>query len=66
MRRLRAIFAVLGTGAGLDRKQAGKLHLPVGMVAPVYSTGLIDQLQQRPCQKGNGLLRGPIVAGFGL
>ena len=39
---LRTIFAVLGAGPGLDREQARKLHLAVGVVAPVHRARLID------------------------
>ena len=42
MRGLRTVFAVLGAGSGLDRKQARKLHRAVGVVASVHRARLID------------------------
>ena len=47
MGRLRAIFAVLGAGPGLDRIEAGKLNRAVGMIAAVHLPRLIDEVEQR-------------------
>ena len=62
MGRLRAIFAVLGAGAGLDRKQARELDLAVFMVAPVHCSRLIDQFEQREREQVDDLPARPIVA----
>ena len=62
MGRLRAIFAVLRAGPGLDRIEAGKLHRAVGVMAAVHLPRLIDQLEQRLGQKGHDLAFLPIVA----
>ena len=62
MGRLRAIFAVLGTGAGLDREQARELHLAVFVVAPMHRPRLIDQVEQREGKEGEDLSAPPIVA----
>jgi hypothetical protein len=62
MGRLRAIFAVLGAGAGLDREQARKLHLAVFVVAPVHRPCLIDEVKQREAEEGEHLSAPPIMA----
>jgi len=66
--RLRAIGAVLGAAAGLDRQKARHLH-PVGVEIPaVKGLGLHDQVVKRQPEQGLGLIAGPIVAegGFGV
>ena len=62
MRRLRAVFAVLGAGPGLDRIEARKLDRAVGMMAAVHLPRLIDKIQQRLAQQGHNLVFLPIVA----
>ena len=62
MGRLRAIFAVLGAGAGLDREQARKLHLAVFVVAPMYGPRPIDQVEQGESKEAEDLFGVPIVA----
>ena len=62
MRRLRAIGAVLGAGAGLDREQARELHRAVFVVAAMHLARLVDQLEQGLRQELNDLVPGPIVA----
>ena len=62
MGRLRAIFAVLGAGSGLDRIEAGKLHRAVGVMAAVHLPRLIDKVEQRLGQQGHDLAFLPIVA----
>ena len=62
MGRLRAIFAVLGAGPGLDRIEAGELHRAVGVMAAVHLPRLIDKVEQWLGQKGHDLAFPPIVA----
>ena len=59
---LRAICAVLGTGAGLDREQARELHLAVSMVTAMHRSRLIDQVEQREGKQAEDLPARPIVA----
>ena len=56
MRRLRAIGAVLGAGAGLDRKQARELDRAVVVMAAMHLARLVDQLEQRHRQQANDLV----------
>jgi hypothetical protein len=58
---LRAIFAVLGAGPGLDRIEAGKLDRALGVMAAVHLPGLIDQFEQGPGQERQDLVFFPIV-----
>ena len=62
MGRLRAVFAVLRAGPGLDRIEAGELNRAVGVMAAVHLPRLIDQVEQRLGQKGQDLAFLPIVA----
>ena len=64
MGRLRAIFAVLGAGPGLDREQARELHLTVGVMAPMHRASPIDQVEERRGKQGKNLMGDPIVAGL--
>ena len=63
--RLRAICAVLGAAARLDREQARELHFAVGVVAPVHRARPIDQFEQGSAEERDNLAGAPIVAGFG-
>ena len=62
MGRLRAVFAVLGAGPGLDRIEARKLDRAVGMMAAVHLPRLIDKIEQRLAEQGHNLVFLPIVA----
>ncbi len=46
-RRLRAVGAVLGAAAGLDRQQRAELHLARIVVAAVHLCGAEDQIEKR-------------------
>ena len=63
--RLRAIFAVLGAGAGLDREQACELHLAIFVVAPVHGARRIDEVEQGLAKEIEDFPAAPIVAGLG-
>ena len=65
MGRLRAIFAVLGAGPGLDRKQARKLNLAVRMVAAVHRARLVEQVEQRRLEQVYDFGGFPVVADRG-
>ena len=65
MGRLRAVFAVLGAGPGLDGKQAGELHLAVRVVAPVHRPRLVHEVEQGGREQADDLVGAPIVAGSG-
>lgn len=45
--RLRAIAAVLGATAGLDRQQRGQLHIALWPVLAVHGLGLVEQVHER-------------------
>ena len=77
MGRLRAIFAVLGAGSGLDGIEAGKLDRAAGMMAavgaasmsiapvssvPGSSSGRRLRLKEKGAQQGAGKPRGDLYA----
>src|SRR5258708_39090676 len=62
MRALRAVGAVLGAAAGLDRQQGAQLHARGVVMSPVRHLGAEDQLRQRQIVDGADLLVAPVVA----
>ena len=65
MRRLRAVFAVLGAGTGLDRQQARQLDLALGMEAAMHRASLVNQVEQRRGEQGEDFVQAPVVANPG-
>ena len=64
-RALRAVLAVLGAGAGLDREQGTHLH-PVGLeVLPVNGLRLEQQVHEGLAQQSEHFLTGPVVTAGG-
>ena len=63
MRRLRAIAAILGAAAGLDRQQGAQLHLPRRVVGAVHLGRAEHELDERQVEEVRDLLAGPIGAG---
>ncbi|MNK44361.1 hypothetical protein D3C87_630950 [compost metagenome] len=59
---LRAICAVFGAAAGLDRQQRGHLHLRRIEVLAVHAGGAMQQHRQRQREQGQQLLAAPVVA----
>jgi hypothetical protein len=59
---LRAVFAVLGAGAGLDRIEAGKLDRAVGVKTAMHLARLVDKLEQGLGQERQDLAFVPVVA----
>ena len=62
---LRAVLAVLGAGAGLDRQQGGDLHAVWVEVRAVDGLGLEQQVVERLLEQRLDLGEGPIVTGGG-
>ena len=60
MGALRAIAAIFGAAAGLDRQQAGELHAVV-LGAPMQALRLIDEIEQRRLQQRLDLGDTPVV-----
>ena len=55
MRRLRAIFAVLGAASGLDGEKARKLHLAVRMMQAMHGARPVHKLEKRQAEKIDNL-----------
>jgi hypothetical protein len=66
MRRLRAIAAILGAAAGLDRQEARLLDVIHVVIGAMGGIGARDQIEERQIVDGADLGRGPVVAGGGF
>lgn len=62
VRGLRAVFAILGAGAGLDGKQARELNLPVRMEPAVDGARFVQQLKQRRLKQVHDFEGLPVMA----
>ncbi len=61
MRRLRAIFAVLGAASGLDGEKARKLHLAVRMMQAMHGARPVHKLEKRQAEKIDNLFAAIVV-----
>src|SRR5690606_11536924 len=59
---LRAVFAVFGTGTGLDGQQRAQLHFVGVEVLAVHGLGAEQQIIERQGEQRQGLVAGPVVA----